>query len=220
MGVPDGEHDGRGRAAARNTQCGVIVDMQMGPRRNPSSAWPHPQHPRIVREVEAAARPFERRGQHLHGETGNHRRPPRGRRLVSAICRDGDIPRAEARLESDTQRKGKGGVPLGCRGFCAQVVGDWKMMKDVFRYPQHNERAGICFLCNATPTTMRQTGFDAPWRAGRMDHWAVLARIAENGLPISPLFQAPGVRVDVCKVDWLHVVDLGVGPDWIRPSFV
>ena len=94
------------------------------------------------------------------------------------------------------------------------------MMKDVFRYPQHNERAGICFLCNATPTTMRQTGSDAPWRAGRLDHWAVLARIAEKGLPISPLFQAPGVRVDVCKVDWLHVVDLGVGPDWIGPTKV
>ena len=48
-----------------------------------------------------------------------------------------------------------------CTSPCA---GDWKMLKDVFRLPQHNELAGCCWLCPATPITMKDCSTSAPWR--------------------------------------------------------
>ena len=39
-------------------------------------------------------------------------------------------------------RKKLAGQPLGCAALLCQVVGDWKMFKDVFQLPQHNEARG------------------------------------------------------------------------------
>ena len=39
-------------------------------------------------------------------------------------------------------------------------------------------------------------------------------------LPLSPLFQAPYFRVQVCRLDWLHIVDLGVCCDWLGQLMV
>eukprot|EP00974_Lingulodinium_polyedra_P079733 7720822-Lingulodinium_polyedra.AAC.1 len=46
---------------------------------------------------------------------------------------------------TDTKRRKKTGNVLGCTGILCQITGDWKMFKDIFRFPQHNEVAGCCW---------------------------------------------------------------------------
>ena len=93
------------------------------------------------------------------------------------------------------------------------------MYKDIFRFPQHNETGGCCWRCEATPGTIRIVHAHAPWRAARLDHWALMRRMLARGLSISPLFFAPGVRSGMFRLDWLHVVDLGIGSDWLGQFF-
>ena len=40
-----------------------------------------------------------------------------------------------------------------------------------------------------------------------------------QGLTASPLFDAPGFRLRVLRRDWLHIMDLGVGCDWLGQLF-
>jgi hypothetical protein len=47
------------------------------------------------------------------------------------------------------------GKPIGVNAVLAEVRGDWKMLKQVFRFPQHNEKDGCCWKCYATPETIR-----------------------------------------------------------------
>eukprot|EP00972_Heterocapsa_arctica_P000940 130473-Heterocapsa_arctica.AAC.1 len=56
----------------------------------------------------------------------------------------------------------------GLHGLLVEVRGDWKQLKEVFRFPQFNEVAGICWLCTATPRNWRDN--KASWRrdAGRL----------------------------------------------------
>ena len=42
----------------------------------------------------------------------------------------------------------------------------------------------------------------------------------ERGLAICPLFNAPFFRSHLCRLDWLHVVDLGVCCDWLGELLV
>ena len=48
---------------------------------------------------------------------------------------------------SDRKRQALAGTPLRCHALLCQVIGDWLMHKQVFRFPQHDEGAGCCFLC-------------------------------------------------------------------------
>ena len=116
---------------------------------------------------------------------------------------------------SDTKRAKQAGRAVGCIGLLCQIVGDWKMLKDVFRFPQHNENAGCCFLCTVKPNGFRDTSLGAAWRRDRLDHWGFLARLRHQGRSVSPLFFAPGIRLECWKIDWLHVCDLGVAADFI-----
>ena len=59
----------------------------------------------------------------------------------------------------------------------------------------------------------------APWRTQRLSHWDVIGGIRAKGKPISPLLQAPWVNVRIFRIDWLHVVDLGVAADYLGNLF-
>ena len=96
-----------------------------------------------------------------------------------------------------------------CPSPCA---GDWKMLKDVFRLPQHNELAGCCWLCPATPITMKDCSTSAPWRVPFTTH-DFISRLFHQGLACSPLFSLPAFSLQFFKLDWLHVMDLGVSAD-------
>ena len=108
---------------------------------------------------------------------------------------------------------------IGCSALLCQITGDWKMYKDIFRFPQHNEKKGCCFKCEVTPDGIRNTGPSAPWRHQRLDHWGLLLRLRQHGLQVSPLFEAPGIRAGIFRVDWLHVADLGTAADWLGQLF-
>jgi hypothetical protein len=116
---------------------------------------------------------------------------------------------------SDQARSKKAGFVVGFHGFLVECRGDWKMFKEVFRFPQFNENSGICWLCNCTPQTWRLVDEAAPWRQSRLDHWAFLDRLRGKGLQPSPLFGSPGLRTSCFKPDWLHIVDLGVACDFL-----
>mgnify|MGYP007018355561 CR=1 FL=1 len=116
---------------------------------------------------------------------------------------------------SDGSRSRKAGSPIAVFGFLVECRGDWKQLKDVFRFPQFNENAGICWLCACTPQTWRLVDENAPWRHDRLDHEAFLARLRAKGLQPSPLFASPGLTTQCFRPDWLHVVDLGVASDFL-----
>ena len=122
-------------------------------------------------------------------------------------------------LPTDKRRMHSSGAPLAFRGALCQVTGDWKAYKELFRVPQFNETAGCCYKCRVVPTGIRDTGAGAQWRQDRLDHWSFIARLNAQGLDHSPLFSAPGFRLPIVRLDWLHVMDLGVCADWLGQFF-
>ena len=65
----------------------------------------------------------------------------------------------------------------------------------------------------------RSAGSEARWRSERLAHWDLLHRMLRKGLQLSPLMSAPCLRSRCFKVDWLHVVDLGVAADFAANLF-
>ena len=53
-------------------------------------------------------------------------------------------------------RHTNGGRPLPCKGLLVEIRGDWKMLKDIFRLPQHNENRGMCWKCPCKPDNLRE----------------------------------------------------------------
>ena len=92
----------------------------------------------------------------------------------------------------------------------AEMRGDWGWFKTCFRFPQHNEVAGICWRCNCTPRTLRQVGLDASWRGDTLNHWSLLQRMVALGVALSPIWGAPCLRSSCFLVDWLHAADQGI----------
>ncbi len=70
----------------------------------------------------------------------------------------------------------------------------------------------IVYMC-------RSCGADAPWRQGRLGHWDLLHRMLGKGQTLSPLMSAPCLKSSCFKIDWLHVVDQGVGADFLGNLF-
>lgn len=120
---------------------------------------------------------------------------------------------------SDSNRKKHAGKDLQLAAVLSEVRGDWKMMKDTFRFPGWNSNEGICWMCNCTKETMRDCSATAPWRMGRCSHFELLARIDKKGKGCSPLFSCPCLTGACFKVDWLHAVDIGVAADFIGNVF-
>ena len=122
----------------------------------------------------------------------------------------------------DSSRKIAAGQAIGCQGVLAEVRGDWACFKDTFRFPGWNTNAGCCWRCTATPQEVRQCGLEAPWRqpSERLGHWGLMQRILESGQSISPLFACPCIKTSCFTIDWLHVADLGVAPDFLGNIFM
>ena len=88
------------------------------------------------------------------------------------------------------------------------------MLKELFALPQHNEVNGICFRCPCTPATMREVGLSASWTQRHYDDWSFMTRFLMQGRLVSPVFGIPCFKPgNVIRLDWLHVVDLGVAAD-------
>ena len=111
--------------------------------------------------------------------------------------------------------------PIGVRSALVRITGDWKAYKDIWRFPQFNEVRGICWLCSATPASYKDTTSTAQWRSERLDHWACLRRLQRNGLRPCPLMGLPYFDTAlICRIDWLHAMDLGVAADFVGQLLV
>ena len=105
------------------------------------------------------------------------------------------------------------------RSFALPGDGGLEDVQGRLSVPQHNEVAGCCFKCVVTPAGIRDTTSAAPWRTERLGHWDLIARMRSQGITPTPVFNAPGVRSSIFRLDWLHVADLGVSADWLGGLF-
>ena len=116
---------------------------------------------------------------------------------------------------SDAKRKGLAGQALPCQAVLAQIRGDWKMFKELFKLPRWDEKSGCCFRCWVKPSEVAdQVGPSAPWRRNRKTWSDVIACIWRSGCRVNPLLQAPYVSLRVIRIDWLHCGDMGCSADF------
>ena len=73
------------------------------------------------------------------------------------------------------------------KAILCEIRADWAFMKQCFGFPQHNELKGICTRCSARPDSYKDCSLTAEWREQRHDHWALIQRFVEQGIPISTL---------------------------------
>ena len=120
---------------------------------------------------------------------------------------------------TDAKRALTSGNNLNIKAALVHVACDWKFLKEVLRLPGWNESRCICFNCPCTPAQLRQVDMQAPWRNSRLDHWALVHRLLLCGHILSPLFAIPWFDAQTCiKLDWLHIADLGITPDFLGAS--
>ena len=121
-------------------------------------------------------------------------------------------------LQTDIWRK-KHALQKLPRSILVELRGDWAFMKETFRFPQHNELLGCCWLCAVTPDGIRNASSTAPWRLNRLSHWQVMQRLRVQGHTISPVFSIPYFQSHLCLMDWLHVADQGVSAVFLGSLF-
>ena len=117
--------------------------------------------------------------------------------------------------EWDCRRHLAAGSTLACRALLLQVRGDWPFLRALFSFPAWNSPR-ICWKCAAAlegPCAYTSTSLAAPWRQERPVHFDFLQSLRDQQIQASPLLQLLGFRLSYVVLDWLHIVDLGVGAD-------
>jgi hypothetical protein len=120
----------------------------------------------------------------------------------------------------EDNRKGTGvlrsGFALGFRALLMQFRGDWPFLRALFRFPAWNQ-ANICWRCRAGPhgsdTPFTDPAESARWRQNRYGIHEFNRMLREAGGALCPLLALPGFSLLCVVLDWLHIVDLGVGAD-------
>lgn len=113
-----------------------------------------------------------------------------------------------------SRRLSLGGKALP-RAVLAEMRADWAFLKSCFKFPQHNELLGVCWLCRATPLNAKDGTATATWRTDRLDTWALLQRMREQGIVLPPIWGCPCIRNSTFLIDWLHCVDQGVSQEFL-----
>ena len=98
------------------------------------------------------------------------------------------------------------------KALLVEIRADWVALKQVFQFPQQNENKGICWMCHATPSDIRDCKVQALWKTNRRTTAAFHSELKEAGKSC-PLWSVPGVCSKLVMVDWLHCCDLGVAAD-------
>ena len=75
------------------------------------------------------------------------------------------------------------------------------------------------FLLARMLPQVRQVTSSAPWRGSPLSHAECLLRIMQSRGSLSPLLTAPWVTSRIFRMDWLHIADLGVAPDFLGNFF-
>ena len=98
------------------------------------------------------------------------------------------------------------------KALLVEIRADWVALKQVFQFPQQNENKGICWMCHATPSDVRDCKVQASWKEKRRTAFAFHSELKHAGKSC-PLWSVPGVSCKIVMVDWLHCCDLGVTAD-------
>ena len=98
---------------------------------------------------------------------------------------------------------------LGCYGVLAEMRGDWKCFAETFHLPSWAHKSGICMKCTATTANFK----DVAAKFQKLSHWDFINRQLDLQRPISTIYSVPLFLASNFKLDWLHVVDLGVTLD-------
>eukprot|EP00959_Pyramimonas_sp_CCMP1952_P391318 8200677-Pyramimonas_sp.AAC.1 len=110
---------------------------------------------------------------------------------------------------SDMKRKCTVGQALPFKAALAQMRGDWKLLKELFKLPRWGEKAGRCFRCWVESKEIAdQVGLSAPWRQNRTSWGGAIGCVLRSGCRVNPLFQAPCASLRVIWIDWLHAADM------------
>ena len=114
----------------------------------------------------------------------------------------------------DHQKHLEPGTKLFCRAGLLQCRGDWPFLRTLFGFPSWKSEQ-ICWLCRANKSDKPYTNCSsaAPWRAERYGAFDFLHDLRQQGVTPSQLFTIPGFTLSCVVLDWLHIVDLGVGAD-------
>lgn len=106
------------------------------------------------------------------------------------------------------------GAKLVCRALLLQCRGDWPFLRTLFAFPAWNSES-ICWLCKANHSDLnyKQCGKDAPWRNCRYAAGEFVVQLRSQNIQVSSLLSLPGFSISCIVLDWLHVVDLGLGAD-------
>ena len=78
-------------------------------------------------------------------------------------------------------------------------------------------RKKVSLICK--DNNFKQTGLNAGWRNARMTAIQFMETLMVAGLALSPLLALPGFKLDFVVLDWLHIVDLGLGADLLGNLF-
>ena len=87
----------------------------------------------------------------------------------------------------------------------AEMRADWKCFAEVFHLPSWAHKSGICMKCTATTDNYK----DVACKFTKPSHWEFIERQLDLKWKISSHF----------KLDWLHVIDLGVTPSCLGNCF-
>ncbi|CAE7362648.1 unnamed protein product [Symbiodinium sp. CCMP2592] len=118
----------------------------------------------------------------------------------------------------------KHGDQLAGRALLLQVRGDWPFLRQLFQFPSWSSES-ICWKCRAmnvdtsNPLSFRICNSGAAWRRNRLSDVDFLTELRAAGGSLSPLLSLPGFVLSCVVLDWLHIVDLGVGADVIGNLF-
>jgi len=128
------------------------------------------------------------------------------------------LPDGQAIAEHD--RNLVPGFKLCCRAVLMQCRGDWPFLKQLFAFPAWNSDC-ICWQCkcNKSDTPFTDCSASAAWRQRRYQPFEFLTDLVARGIELCTLLTIPGFTLGCVVLDWLHVVDLGVGADVLGAFF-
>ncbi len=106
------------------------------------------------------------------------------------------------------------GFKLACHALLLQCRGDWPFLITLFGVPYWGSDE-ICWRCKANKSThpFTECNGNASWRQTRYRTGEFLANLVQAGRNVCPLLALPAFSLSCVVLDWLHIVDLGVGAD-------
>eukprot|EP00971_Amphidinium_carterae_P299631 5953120-Amphidinium_carterae.1 len=87
------------------------------------------------------------------------------------------------------------------------------MLTEVVGVPSWAANDGICWRCKCTKATVREVGLAASWRSQPVSHTDLLLSLQAKDR-LSKVFDLPGFEASCIKIDWLHVVDIGIAANF------